>query len=142
MSAAIQMISGGAILLVAATLHGEWNAFDPARISLRSAVALGYLVSFGSIVALSAYVWLLRQVSVTAVSTYAFVNPVVAVYVGWALGREPLGFRLLVASALIVGAVVLVHSALRRAAAAAPPVSRPRGRWRLPRLLLARRYEP
>ena len=109
MAVAIQMTAGGAMLLVWGTLAGEWSRLDLAAVSARSVVALVYLIVIGSIVALGAYVWLMRTVSAAAVSTYAFVNPVVAVLLGWSLAGETLDARTGTAAALIVGAVVLLQ---------------------------------
>ena len=113
MAAAMQMTCGGAAMVLTGTLVGEWRRLDLGQVSGASVLAMGYLVVFGSIVALSAYVWLLRVVPASAVSTYAFVNPVVAVLLGWSLGGEHLGPRALIASALVVGAVGLILGARR-----------------------------
>ncbi len=114
----MQMLTGGALLLGASVAAGEPAAFRPAAVSLTSVAALGYLVVFGSIVAFSAYVWLMGVEPPARVATYAFVNPVVAVLLGWAVAGEPLTGRVAVASAVIVGAVVLLT--LRPAAPRAP----------------------
>lgn len=103
-----EMLTGGVLLLLFGLLRGEAAAFDPAAVSLRSLLAVGYLTVFGSLVAFSAYVWLLRVASPARASTYAFVNPVVAVFLGWLLAAEPLTPRVGVAAALVVAAVVLV----------------------------------
>ena len=87
---------------------GEWGRFSPALVSGRSLAAVAYLVVFGSLVAFTAYVWLLRTTSPALASTYAFVNPVVAVFLGWALAAEQVSLRTLAAAAVIVGAVVLI----------------------------------
>jgi drug/metabolite transporter (DMT)-like permease len=108
MAGSMQMIGGGGLLLVASVLSGEWNQFHFSQISFQSALGWGYLVVFGSIVSFSAYIWLLRKVSPASVSTYAFVNPAVAVCLGWGLASEPLTPRIMLAMALIVSAVILV----------------------------------
>jgi drug/metabolite transporter (DMT)-like permease len=114
---ATQMLAGGALLVVVGVLTGELHRLDPAGVSLRSVLALLYLVAFGSIVAYSAYIWLL-QVSVPArVSTYAYVNPVVALFLGWLLADEPLTYRSLAAAAIIIGAVVVITTERSRAPA-------------------------
>ncbi len=105
---ALQMLAGGALLLAASAATGEWARFSPAHISARSLVALLYLMVFGSLVGYTIYVWLLRVADPSRVSTYAFVNPVVAVFLGWALADEAVTLRMLVAAAVIVGAVVLI----------------------------------
>jgi drug/metabolite transporter (DMT)-like permease len=118
LATAMEMLAGGVLLLAASLARGEWQQFDVQAISLRSLAALGYLVVFGSLVALTAYVWLLRQTTPARVSTYAYVNPVVAMLLGWALAGEPLTPRTLVAAAVIVGGVVLITRSKVRAAGA------------------------
>jgi EamA domain-containing membrane protein RarD len=111
MTVAVQMVTGGAVLLVLSGATSEWQGdFSLAQVTTRSALAVLYLASLGSIVSLSAYVWLLRQVAAPAVATYAFVNPVVAVFLGWAFAGETVSTTVLLASALIIGAVVLIQS--------------------------------
>jgi drug/metabolite transporter (DMT)-like permease len=114
-----QMTSGGVILLIAAAVSGEFVGFDPGAVSLRSGMALGYLALFGSILSLSAYMYLLREVSASAVGTYAFVNPVIAVFLGWWIASEPLTPRVLLAGAMIVVAVAVILVPWKRQAAAA-----------------------
>ena len=118
LATAMEMVAGGALLLVASLARGEWQQLAAQAISLRSLAALAYLVVFGSLVALTAYVWLLRQTTPARVSTYAYVNPVVAMLLGWALAGEPLSARTLVAAAVIVGGVVLITRSKVRAAGA------------------------
>lgn len=122
-SVALQMVAGGLLLCVAGLLRGEWAQVDLARASLASLAAWLYLVVFGSIVAFSAYSWLLTVRPAAVVSTYAFVNPVVAVVLGSLFLQEPFGLRDLAASALIVAAVALVTSAKGRPAPAPPPAA-------------------
>lgn len=109
-STGMQMLAGGAALLVAGAVNGEWNAIDPAAFSARSIAAFLYLVVAGSIVAFTAYTYLLRNVRPTVVATYAFVNPVVAVLLGWLAAGEPLTWRVAASSALILAAVALIFS--------------------------------
>ena len=90
----MQMLAGGAALLVLSVVLGEPWAFDASAVSLRSVLGLLYLIVFGSIVAFSAYIWLLRVSTPARVSTYAYVNPVVAVLLGWALAGEALTARM------------------------------------------------
>lgn len=104
----MQMLAGGAMLLVLAAVDGEFGRFDPAAVSLRSALAIVYLVIFGSIVGFSAYLWLLRVTTTARVSTYAYVNPVVAVLLGWAFAGEALAPRTLVAMSIIVASVAII----------------------------------
>jgi drug/metabolite transporter (DMT)-like permease len=122
-----QMTAGGVILLVVAGVTGEFPKVDLAGVSLRSGLALGYLATFGSIISLSAYMFLLREVSASAVGTYAFVNPVIAVLLGWWIASEPLTGRVLLAGALIIIAVVviLVPWGRRKVAAVPDPAGSP-----------------
>ncbi len=114
LATAMEMLAGGALLALAGTLGGEWASFDPAAVSARSLVSLVYLSVFGSIVAFTAYIWLLGVASATLVSTYAFVNPVIAVLLGWALAGEPLDGRIVLAAAVIVAGVVAITTARSR----------------------------
>jgi drug/metabolite transporter (DMT)-like permease len=107
-STAYQMLAGGAALLVVAFVHGEYARIDPSSFSTRSIVALAYLVLFGSIVAFSAYTWLLQNASVSLVSTYAFVNPVVAVILGAVILSEPITPTIVAGAAIIVVAVAFI----------------------------------
>jgi drug/metabolite transporter (DMT)-like permease len=104
----MEMVVAGAVLIVAGLVAGEASAFSFAAASAKSWMAMLYLITFGSIIAYTAYVWLLSTVSPTLVSTYAFVNPVVAVFLGWAFASEPLNARMIAAAAIIVGAVALI----------------------------------
>jgi len=114
MGTATEMLAGGVILLVLATATGEWGQLHMQRISTDSVLALAFLIVFGSLVAFSAYVWLLRNVSSARVSTYAYVNPAVAVFLGWALAGEIITIRTLVATAVIIAAVALITAARAR----------------------------
>jgi drug/metabolite transporter (DMT)-like permease len=116
----MQMLAGGALLLVAGLATGEPARLELAAVSGRSLLAVLYLIVFGSIVAFSAYVWLLRAAAPSLVSTYAYVNPVVAVLLGWAFAGEPLTGGTLVAAAVIVTSVAVITSAQRRPAATEP----------------------
>jgi drug/metabolite transporter (DMT)-like permease len=119
----MEMLAGGAILLALGSATGEWNQFQPAAVSPQSLLGFVYLIVFGSLIGFTIYVWLLRSASTSLVSTYAYVNPVVAVALGWALADEPLTARTLLAAAVIVAGVVVISSAHlrpRRRRAAAP----------------------
>lgn len=116
-SVALQMMAGSILLFVASAIRGEWSNLHLENASTVSLLAWFYLVTFGSIVAFSAYSWLLTVRPSAVVSTYAFVNPVVAVLLGAWLLNEPLGPRTLLAGVLIVGAVILVVYAKARAQA-------------------------
>jgi drug/metabolite transporter (DMT)-like permease len=121
-SSSMQMLVGGALLAVVAAASGELG--DAGRPSLESALAVAYLVVFGSILAFSTYAWLLRVARTSLVSTYAYVNPLVAVLLGWAVENEGVGLRTLGAGALILVAVALIvspGSGLRREAPAVVP---------------------
>lgn len=104
-STALQMLAAGVVLPLAAVPLGEYGSVDMGRASFASIIAFGYLVLFGSLVAFSAYTWLLQHASVSLVSTYAYVNPVVAVFLGTLFLREPVTPTMLFGAALILGAV-------------------------------------
>lgn len=108
MLVAMQMLSGGTVLAVLAALTGDWARLDIASISGRSWVALGYLILAGALIGYAAYIWLLTVVSPARAGTYAYVNPVVAMLLGWAFAGEPLAFRSLGAAAIILGSVVVI----------------------------------
>jgi drug/metabolite transporter (DMT)-like permease len=109
----MEMLCGGVLLLVAGAARGELAGLNPAAFTGRSLAALAYLVVFGSLVGFSAYIWLLGVSSPARVSTYAYVNPVVAVFLGWALAGEALTARVLVAAAVIVAAVAVITTGPR-----------------------------
>lgn len=108
MASALQMLGGGALLMVAAALHGDFVGLDVATISARSWGAFAYLVLIGSLVGFSTFVWLMKHCPPAQVSTYAYVNPIVAVLLGWLILNEPITVRTLIASAVIITAVVLI----------------------------------
>jgi drug/metabolite transporter (DMT)-like permease len=103
---AMEMLAGGVALLLVATLLDEWGDFDIATVSRRSVLALFYLTVIGSS-AFVAYVWLLRVAPTPLVATYAYVNPLVAVLLGYFLAQEPMTVRTLLAAALIIGSIAL-----------------------------------
>lgn len=119
--AGMQMLCGGAGLILAGLATGELADVRPGEITLRSTLALVYLIVFGSLVAFSAYAWLLRNAQTSLVATYAYVNPVVAVVLGWLVLGETVSARTLVAGALILGAVALTVSARSRPGEALSP---------------------
>lgn len=119
-----QMLAGGLMLFVIAALLGEFGRFDAAAVSARAWLALAYLIVAGSIVAYTAYVWLLAHVSPTKVGSYAYVNPVVAVVLGWLLLREPLDLRVVLGTVLVLASVGGIM--LRRTARPAPEPARDR----------------
>ena len=106
MGAAFQMIVGGGAVALVGTILGEWPAW---HLSARGFGAIAYLVVFGSILGFSAYSYALRHASATIVGTYAYVNPVIAVLLGWLLLHEPVGGRTFIAMAMILGAVLWIH---------------------------------
>lgn len=103
-----QMLAGGTLLGIVGGVNGEWGAFEPAKVTAPALWALAYLIVFGSIVAFTAYAYLLRNARPTVVSTYAFVNPIVAVLLGWWFVDEPVSGRVLVAGLLILGALLAI----------------------------------
>jgi drug/metabolite transporter (DMT)-like permease len=103
----MEMLAGGVALLITAFALGEWSQFNLHSVSLRSGLALVYLTVIGSS-AFVAYVWLLRVAPTPLVATYAYVNPLVAVLLGYFLAHEPLNLRIGVAAALIIGSVIAV----------------------------------
>ncbi len=105
---ALSLLSGAVMLLTAGTLAGEANYLAVAHITTKSWLALGYLIVFGSIIAFTAYSWLLEHYSPTMVATHTYVNPVVAVLLGWLYGGETITLKVGIAALLVVGAVVLV----------------------------------
>jgi drug/metabolite transporter (DMT)-like permease len=105
---AMEMLCAGLILAVASVLTGEAFQVHLSAISLTSLLALGWLIIFGSLVAFSAYTWLLRVAPLSLVSTYAYINPVVAVSLGALFLREALSPRILIGGAIIVVAVALI----------------------------------
>jgi drug/metabolite transporter (DMT)-like permease len=124
LSAAMQMICGGSILLVAGAIAGETGRIHAANITVRSVLALGYLIIFGSVIAFTVYTWLVSVSSPSMLSTYAYVNPVVAVFLGWSLAGEGLGVRTIAATAIILAGVGLVTRARGSAPAKAQAVVR------------------
>lgn len=116
----MQMLAGGAILTVAAVLHGDLETLDVGAISVRSWLSLAYLVVFGALVAYSAYVWLISVVPPARAGTYAFVNPVVALVLGALLANEPITPRAIMAAGVILGGVVIITLERGRAAPSVP----------------------
>jgi drug/metabolite transporter (DMT)-like permease len=108
---AMVMLAGGAITLAWGLARGEAPLLDPSRFSVDSILALAYLIVFGSWIAFTAYLWLLRNARTSLVATYAWVTPLLAAYLGYLLKDEPLGGRALVAGAVVLAAVALTVSA-------------------------------
>jgi len=104
----MEMLAGGVLLLFASLVSQEWIGFQPSNVSFLSLVSFLYLIVFGSLIAFSSYVWLLTKTTTARASTYAYVNPVVAVFLGYFLAGEQLTLRTLLASSMIVIAVVVI----------------------------------
>jgi drug/metabolite transporter (DMT)-like permease len=104
----MEMLAGGVCLVVLGTLSGEWGQFHLQSVSLRSLGCLAYLIVFGSLLGYTCYTWLLRSAPTALVSTYAYVNPLVAILLGSLLAQEPITPRVLIATAVILGAVVVI----------------------------------
>ncbi|MBX7221770.1 MAG: EamA family transporter [Blastocatellia bacterium] len=108
MTTAMEMLGGGALMMLASFALQEFPKINLAAVSLRSVLALGYLITFGSILAFSAFVWLLGKTTPARLSTYAYVNPVVAVFLGWAFYHEQLTLRMFAAVTVILVSVILI----------------------------------
>lgn len=123
LATSMEMLVGGTGLLLLGSLTGEWGRLNLAAISARSLWGLAYLIVFGSWIGFAAYTWLLRVAPTPLVSTYAYVNPVVAILLGHLLAEEPLTPRILVATAIIIGSVALTtmkHPASQRSKVSHP----------------------
>jgi len=121
LSTGIQQLAGGIVLVASGTAMGELAHLEPATWSTRSLLAMAYLVVFGSLVAFTAYSWLLQHASVSLVSTYAYVNPVVAVFLGALVLAEPITPSIVIGAAIIIAAVAFIvtrEGARQRAASA------------------------
>jgi drug/metabolite transporter (DMT)-like permease len=114
------MLGGGAALALVAAGHGDFARLAFAAIAPRAWLAFAYLVAVGSLVGFSTFVWLMKHSTPARVSTYAYVNPVVAVFLGWLLLGEPINSRTLVASAIIVTAVAIITVQKTKSAPAKP----------------------
>jgi drug/metabolite transporter (DMT)-like permease len=127
---ALPTLCGAAMLLIAAGVTGEFQQTHWASISMRSIFGLGYLITFGSVVAFTSYTWLLQRVSPALVATHTYANPVVAVLLGWFLAHEPLSLRVGLASVAILGAIVLIRRGERGAEAKRPEIVPPTAEMR------------
>jgi drug/metabolite transporter (DMT)-like permease len=124
MSSGAQMLTGGTMLALAAAIFGEFHGFHIQAVSRGAWLALAYLIVAGSIVGFTAYVWLIHHESPTKVGTYAYVNPVVAVIVGYFLGGETVGPRTLLGTLLVLVSVIVITTT-RTQKPAAPPLVKP-----------------
>ena len=111
MSSGAQMVAGGVLPTMTAAVLGEFQTFHPAAVSRGAWLSLLYLIVAGSIIAFTAYVWLIHHESPTKVGTYAYVNPVVAVLLGYFLGGEELGLRTILGTLLVLISVVVITTA-------------------------------
>lgn len=116
MSSGLQMLVGGLLLTVTAAAFGEFKGFDARSVSRDAWLALAYLIVAGSIIAFTAYIWLIGHESPTKVGTYAYVNPVVAVLLGYFLGGEAVGARTVAGTALVLVSVVVITMGQKKAA--------------------------
>jgi drug/metabolite transporter (DMT)-like permease len=119
----IQMICGSGWLLLVSFLTGEFSRFDPSLVTGRSLIAWAYLVVFGSLIAFSTFTWLMKHCTPAKVSTYAYVNPVVAVFLGWLVLHEPISPRLFLAATIIIAGVALITISKTKKPAAAQPAA-------------------
>ena len=118
----MEMLAGGAVFLVASIVSNEWTGFSPVKVSMLSILSFLYLVTFGSLVAFTAYIWLLRTTTPAKVSTYAYVNPVVAVLLGWSLAAETVTIGTIIAAGIIISAVVVITTYRSRTVEMKAPV--------------------
>jgi len=109
-TAGMQMFSGGLVLLFVSLISGEMSKFNIAEVSANSWFGLVYLVVFGSLIGFTAYSWLLKNAQPAMVATYAYVNPVIAVLLGWLIAGESFTGQMLIGAGVIVGSVVLITS--------------------------------
>ena len=114
MSSGAQMLAGGVLLTIAAGVLGEFHGFRLQAVSAKAWIALVYLIVAGSIVAFTAYVWLIHHESPTKVGTYAYVNPVVAVLLGYFFGGESLGPRTILGTLLVLASVVVITTGRKK----------------------------
>ena len=122
MSAGAQMFAGGVLLAIVAAPLGEFRRFHPLAVSRGAWLALLYLIIAGSIIGFTAYLWLIHHYSPTRVGTYAYVNPIVAVLIGYFFAGEPLGLRTVAGAALILISVIAITT--KRATKPAPVLER------------------
>jgi len=109
MATSAQMLVGSLVIFTFSGLIGEWSGFDITTVSTQSWLGLAYLITFGSMVGFVSYIWLLKHASVSLVATYAYVNPLVAVFLGAWFADETLNTRTLIAGLIIIGSVVLIN---------------------------------
>jgi drug/metabolite transporter (DMT)-like permease len=110
LTAGMQMFSGGLVLLLVSLIAGEWSSFNISEVSNNSWLGLLYLIVFGSLIAFTAYSWLLKNAQPAMVATYAYVNPIIAVFLGWLIAGESFTGQMLIGAGVIVGSVALITS--------------------------------
>lgn len=110
LSSGMELIFGGVLVLITSFIIGEHSQFQLSQVTLKSFLGLLYLIIFGSVIAFSSYVWLLGRTSVTRISTHTYVNPVIAVLLGWLFANEQITTALLISTVIIIAAVYLVLS--------------------------------
>jgi drug/metabolite transporter (DMT)-like permease len=125
MSSGAQMLVGGILLTLTATMLGELHGFRVQAVSSKAWLALAYLIVAGSIIAFTAYVWLIHHESPTKVGTYAYVNPVVAVLLGYFFAGEALNLRTILGTTLILVSVVVITTMPKKQASSLPQTSQP-----------------
>jgi len=108
LATAMEMVTGGILLFIASFVTGEWTRIRLDQVSLRSGFSWLYLIVFGSLIGYTSYMWLLKNVNPERVSTYAYVNPVVALFLGWALASETLSVQDIVAALIILTSVAVI----------------------------------
>lgn len=111
---ALSLLAGSLQLLLVGTIAGEYRGFSFAEVSLRSWLSLGYLIVFGSVVAFTAYNWLMEHYSPTLVATHTYINPIVAVLLGWLLAGEAVTLNVLLSAGMVISAVMLVDRGMTR----------------------------
>lgn len=110
LTAGMQMMAGSISLLMVGLIRGEWWTFEPSAVSSSSIFGLIYLIIFGSLIGFTAYSWLLKNARPSMVATYAYVNPVIAVLLGWLIAGESMTGQMLIGAGIVVGSVVLITS--------------------------------
>jgi len=123
LSTGMQMLTGAVALFLVSAVKGELNGFSFGLVSMRSWLGLVYLITFGSLIGFVSYGWLLHNAPISLTSTYAYVNPVVAVLLGSLLADEALNGRILIATAIIIGSVIFINSARQKKVKADPEPS-------------------
>jgi drug/metabolite transporter (DMT)-like permease len=126
MAAAMSLLAGAVMLLLGGMVTGEAARLDVAAVSLKSLLALGYLAVAGSLVAYSAYFWLLNRFPPTLIATHTYVNPLVALVLGWAIAGEVLTARFVFGGVVVIAAIALVSRATSREAQSSNISEQPR----------------